>query len=213
MPVITISRLFGSGGSEVARIVAHKLGWDLLDNAVVDAVAERTGLSPAEVAEREERLPSMAERIIEALMMGTEEIMSPIASAKLPPSDERLLEVTRKILDEAADRGSVVIVGRGAQEMLGSRDDIMSVFCHASMEHLVSQSMRREGLSKEDATKKVEETNKQRSEWVKAHWGREWTYPGNYDICVNTGTYGIAGSAEIIEDVARRWLDGLPGMG
>ena len=49
MAILTVSRLYGSGGSEVAAIVAKTLGWSLLDNAVVDAVAARMGLSVAEV--------------------------------------------------------------------------------------------------------------------------------------------------------------------
>ena len=52
MAILTVSRLYGSGGSEVAAIVARTLGWSLLDNAVVDAVAARMGLSVAEVQAR-----------------------------------------------------------------------------------------------------------------------------------------------------------------
>jgi cytidylate kinase len=57
MSIITISRLYGSGGSEVAARVAENLGWSLLDNEVVDTVAGRLGMTPSEVARREERVP------------------------------------------------------------------------------------------------------------------------------------------------------------
>lgn len=204
MPIITISRLYGSGGSEVGALLAKSLGWDLLDNAVIDAVAERTGLTKSEIAEREERLPSLAERLIEAMAMGTQEMMSPIASADLPPTDERLLEVTRKIIEEAADRGSVIIVGRGAQEMLGSREDLLSVFCYAPQAALIARTARREGLSEAEATKRVEEVNKRRGEWVQAHWNRDWRMPEHYDLCLNTHTLGIPWTAEIIEKVLRK---------
>ena len=50
MPVITISRMYGSGGSEVAERVALTLGWSLFDNAMIDAIAERSGLTRAEVS-------------------------------------------------------------------------------------------------------------------------------------------------------------------
>lgn len=208
MPVITISRQYGSGGSEVARILARLLGWDLMDNAVIDAVAARTGLTPSEVADREERLPSLAERLVEALMMGTEELISPIANTALPPSDERLLEVTHKIIDEAAARGAVVIVGRGAQETLHSRPNMLSVFCYAPLKALVARCMDRDNLNEADATRRVEETNKRRSEWVRAHWNREWGNPANYDICVNTGTFGVNKAAEIIYRAARDRFSG-----
>ncbi len=87
MPIITLSRQYGSGGSEVATLLARELGWDLLDNAIIDAVAARTGLTASEVAEREERMPSLVERLVDAMTMGTQEMLSPIAAAKLPPTD------------------------------------------------------------------------------------------------------------------------------
>ena len=69
MPIITISRQYGSGGSEVAERTAKMLGWELLDNEVVDAVAARLGLSIEEVKAREERAPSLVERLSSALAM------------------------------------------------------------------------------------------------------------------------------------------------
>ena len=67
MPVITVSRMYGSGGSEVAERVAKTLGWHFLDNELVDAVAARLGMSPDEVAASEERVPSMVQRLALAL--------------------------------------------------------------------------------------------------------------------------------------------------
>src|SRR6266550_2260897 len=51
-PVITITRQYASGGSEVARLVAAELGWDVIDNEFVDEVARRAGLPPEAVAQR-----------------------------------------------------------------------------------------------------------------------------------------------------------------
>jgi cytidylate kinase len=204
MAIITISRLYGSGGSEVAALLSRELGWDLLDNAIIDEVAARTGLTAGEVAEREERVPSLAERLVEAMTMGTQEMLSPIASANLPPTDERLLEVTRHVIEEAAHRGPVIIVGRGAQEMLGSREDVLSVFCYAPRDALIARTMEREQVDGETATKLVDEHNKRRSEWAKAHWDRDWLSMEHYDLCVNTKTLGITGAMHVILDTARR---------
>lgn len=71
--------MYGSGGSEVAGAVAHELEWSLLDNAVVDAVAERTGLTTSEVAAREERVPSLVERLADAMRMSSQEMLLPRA--------------------------------------------------------------------------------------------------------------------------------------
>ena len=114
MSIITISRMYGSGGSDVAAHVATSLGWHLLDNALVDAVAERLGVPVAEVEEREERVPTLVQRLAASLAMSAPEILPGPSTATLPPSEERLITVTERIIQEACARGNVVLVGRGA---------------------------------------------------------------------------------------------------
>jgi len=142
MPVITISRMFGSGGSEVAARVADGLGWTLLDNALVERVAARLGRTPVEVQAIEERVPSLAERLADALALGSPEIVSPALSAPFPPTEERLLEVTERVIDDAVARGPVVLVGRGAQSYLAQRTDALHVFCYASRPALIAPTTR-----------------------------------------------------------------------
>ena len=164
MAIITVSRLYGSGGSEVAAVTAKILDWSLLDNSVVDAVAARMGLSVAEVRDREERVPSLVERLTSAMAMGTQEWAAPIAAAKRP-TDEQLIEVTRHIIEEAIAAGSVVVVGRGAQEMQAEREDSLHVFCYAPRKALIARTMQREGVGAEEAARLVDSTNKERDQW------------------------------------------------
>jgi cytidylate kinase len=206
MSIVTISRSYGSGGSEVATAVAEALGWPLLDNAVVDEVAARTGLSPDAVAAREERIPSFAERVASAMTLSTQEMLSPIARATFPPTEERILEVTRRVIEEAVARGPIVIVGRGAQMMLGARGDTFGVFCDAPREALVRRVMHRDGLQHAAAEKRVDEVNRQRAQWTRTHWGRDWRSPDTYHLCVNTDLLGIDGAAEAVVGAARRFF-------
>src|ERR671916_3353034 len=99
MPVITISRMFGSGGSEIAELVASALGWTLLDDAVIDAVAARLGVAPAEVEAREERVPSLAERLVDTLSLASPEL-APAAGATFSPTETQIVEVTHHVIDE-----------------------------------------------------------------------------------------------------------------
>jgi cytidylate kinase len=202
VPILTVSRLYGSGGSEVAALVAKKLDWSLLDNGVVDAVATRMGLSVAEVRDREERVPSLVERLTSAMAMGSQEWMSPIAEAKRP-TDEQLIEVTRHIIEEAIARGPLVVVGRGTQEMLAEREDTLHVFCYAARKALIARTIQREGVSAEEAARLVDGTNKERDQWVRLHWERDRRAHENYDLSVNTGRLGIEGAAQLIVSAAR----------
>lgn len=202
MAIVTISRLFGSGGSEIAAIVARRLNCSLLDNEVVDAVATRLGLSSAEVAAREERVPSLVERLTDALALGSQEWMAP-TNANRAPTDADLIEVTRHIVEEGVSAGPAVIVGRGAQAMLAERSDALHVFCYAPRAALIRRTAERERVSSEQAEKLVDETNAQREKWVRAHWDRDWRAHENYHLSLNTEWLGIEGAAEIIESVAR----------
>src|SRR5215475_4361648 len=131
MPVITISRMYGSNGSEVAERVATALGWSLFDNAMVDAVSERSGLTRAEVTEQDERVPSMVERLASALSLGSPEIMPPVPTGPIETTEERIVAVTRRVILEALQTGPAVFVGRGAQCLLAERADALHVFCFA----------------------------------------------------------------------------------
>jgi cytidylate kinase len=202
MAVITISRQFGSGGSEIAARVAQTLGWSLLDNAIVDAVAEQLGVTPDAVVAREERVPSLAERFASALTLGTPEFV-PAIGATMPSFEERMLDVTRRVMQQAIAEGPVVVVGRGAQSVLAERRDALHVFCYAPQAALVERTMRREGLSHADAERRVTETNRHREQYVRRNWNRSWSAHEHYHVCVNTDWLGIPESADVVIRLAR----------
>ena len=205
MPLITVSRMYGSGGSEVAARVAAALGWALLDNAMVDAVAERLGMTADEVSAREERVPSLAERLAQTLALGSPELHTPISNPVIVPTEDRMFEVTRRVIAEAAARGPAVIVGRGAQMMLGARGDALHVFCVAPFADLVDRARTRLRPGERRRPERiVEEMNRNREQYVERHWGRSWRAAENYHLSVNTSWLGVDGAAELVEQVARR---------
>lgn len=203
MPVITISRMYGSGGSEVAERLAAMLGWQLFDNAMIDAVAERSGLTRAEVSEQDERVPSMVERLASALSLGSPEIMPPVPTGPIETTEERIVAVTRRVIEEAVQTGPAVFVGRGAQCLLAERTDALHVFCYAPQAALRQYVMDKYGLSRDDADRKVGDMNRQREQYVKRHWNRRWLAHENYHLCVNTAWLGIDEAARLIVDAAR----------
>jgi CMP/dCMP kinase len=203
MPLITVSRMVGAGGAELAARVAATLGWQLVDNALVDSVAQRLGVPVAEVVEREERVPTLVQRLADALALGAPELLTGSTSTPLPPSEERILEVTANVIEEAVASGPTVLVGRGAQWVLGEREDSLHVFCYASRPELAARVAARLSLSLKDAEKYVIESNKQREQYVRSHWNRAWLAQENYHLCLNTGWLGIDRAASIVVQVAR----------
>jgi cytidylate kinase len=203
MAIVTISRQYGSGGSEVAERVARALGWTLYDNAVVEQVAQRLRMTPAEVSAREERVPSLVERMASAMALGAPEVMPMVGDLAAQPSEERMVMMTRRVIEDAVRAGPVVLVGRGAQCMLAARSDALHVFCYAPFEELVRYAVEVHGVPFAEAAKKVTEMNHQREAYVKHHFKREWRDLANYDICVNTARLGLDGSAALVTRLAR----------
>ena len=199
-----MSRMFGSGGSDVAARVARILGWSLLDNAMVDAVAERLGLSASEVSSIEERVPSLTERIAATMRMATPEFVVPVSDATMTETAEmRVVDVTNRVIEDAVQQGNAVLVGRGAQCMLADRPDAMHVFCYAALPKLVEYAIAHRGIPQAHAQQEVEKRNRQREQYVKRHWNRDWRNFDNYHLCIDTGRLGIDTAANLVVAAAR----------
>jgi cytidylate kinase len=205
MPVVTITRLFGAGGSDVAARAAALLGWTLLDDALADTVAARLGLTIEDVRSREERAPSLAARVADAFAMSAPEVR-PVAGEYVTPPVERMLAVARKVMDEVVAQGPVVIVGRGAAAVFADRPDAIHVFCYAPREALIRRVMSREGLSAADAARRVDDTNRAREQAMLRVYHRDWRAIEHYHMCLNTDWLGTELAAASIAQAARERL-------
>ena len=96
--VITISRQYGAGGSEVARRVAEVLGWQVVDNELVEQVAVRAGVTPEEIAEREERAPSFIERLTRTLAAASPELFPPPGGTVADIDEANLVQITQSVV-------------------------------------------------------------------------------------------------------------------
>src|SRR3989442_12757031 len=108
-PVITVTRQYGSGGSDVARLVAERLGWELVDNQFVEEVARRAGGPPAEGAQREERAPGLLERLARPLAGAPPGMFN--APAALPRGEQDVatpVKIHQRVVSAEAARGMAV---------------------------------------------------------------------------------------------------------
>jgi len=207
-PVITVTRQYASGGSDVARLVAVQLAWEVIDNEFVDAVARRAGLPPDEVAQREERAPGLLERLARTLAAASPELF--VASAEVPRverDEATIVEVTERVIAEAAAHGRIVLVGRGAQAVLAQRPDALHVYVVAPKSWRMRLAVERLRVSEADVDRVVDETDRQRDQYVKTYYGRQRQELTNYDLIVNTAKIGIDGAAALVvaEAHRRRW--------
>jgi cytidylate kinase len=203
--IITVSRQYASGGAEIAATVARRLGWDLIDNAFVERVAELAGMPAEEVARLEERVPSFVERLARALAGSSPELFltaGDVAVATASP-EAQLVRVTEAVIAEAVRHDRVVLVGRGAQAYLGKREGTLHVYVVAPLDVRIRSAAERHGVGPVEAERMVHEIDENRRRYVKANYGRKWEDPDNYDLVLNSAAFGYDGCAAMIEKAVR----------
>lgn len=203
--LITISRQYGAGGSDVARLAAEQLGWTVVDNELVDRVAARAGLTPAEVAEQEERTPGLLERIVTALAASSSELLTPASAQALKPVEEpRLVKITETVVAEVAAEGKVVLVGRAATAVLAGAHDAIHVRLVAPKPHRIEVVAQRLGVDPQAAEEAIDRTDANRERYHREYYKREWNQASNYHLILNTGVLGYEAAAGLVVARARQ---------
>jgi len=216
MPVITISRQFGAAGVPVGRALADRFKAEFLDRAIVAQVALRSGIPEKELQSYDERLPGLWQRIASALATSSPEVTMPAIPYEHLPSlstHDRLVQITRTVIEEAAERGNAVIVGRGAAFILRSRPEVLNVQLHASLPARIRYLLARveeippdtrpDERSLEGLCRSIDDA---RAEYIRRLYGVDWLDATHYDLTVDTGRLGVQRTVDLIENVAREEL-------
>ena len=182
---ITIEREFGCGASEIASLVASRLGWSLWDERLTQEIARLTESTPEAVEQREWRTDPVVYRIFQDFLRGAFE-------GGLPPTNRlhlldarRIAAVSETAVKTAFSSGPSVIVGRGSQYFLRNRKDVFHVFLYASRDHKIRRLISR-GETQDKAIEQVDTTDKARAAFVRQYLGLKWPEPHLYHAMFNT---------------------------
>jgi len=182
---ITIEREFGCGASEIASLVASRLGWGLWDERLTQEIARLTQSTPEAVERREWRADPLVYRLFQDFLRGAFE-------GGLPPTNRlhfldarRIAAVSETAVNTALSSGPSVIVGRGSQFFLRNRKDVFQVFLYASRDYKISRLIS-EGATQDKAIEQVDTTDKARAAFVQQYLGLKWPEPSLYQAMFNT---------------------------
>lgn len=184
--VITISREYGSGGRYVGRLVAEKLGLKLYDKEFIQRLSEKTGLSSEYIEKEEQKRTAL------------DNLDTPYAGVS--NTDSLFIEESN-LIKELAQKESCVIVGRCADFILKDTKNVFNVFIYSSMENKIKRATEFYGLSNKEAEKEIKRINKLRSNHYKYYTGNNWGEASNYDLCINSDTFGVEKTADLISDI------------
>jgi len=207
MPVITIARQFGAGGSDVAAIVAERLNAEVVDRSLITEVARRLELTSDEVAAEDEHPTRLVDRLVRAMSPMTLEFGVAWDPPYVDPSfDARksIIGLTEQVIREVAERGNAVVVGRGGAFVLAELPGALHVFLCAPLEHRVRAVMERFGLAEAEARRRLHETDANRQAYARQLFGADWQDPIHYDLVLNSARLGIPTCAEVILSTVER---------
>lgn len=182
--VITIEREYGCGAASIASAMADRLGWKLWDQEITAEIARRLKCKKEMVAEREERLDSMFYRLIKAFMRGSFEARIDTAGLEVLDA-EHLAFLFERVVNEIAEHGNCVIVGRGANWFLRHRNDAFHAFLYAPYDEKMRRTMA-QGESERDATQLLESVDRERAAFIRKYYGKEWPDRSLYNLMINT---------------------------
>lgn len=204
---ITVSREFGAGGSSLAGIVARELHWRLIDDEFIVEVARRAGLPAEDIARREERGISFIERLARTLVVATPELFGP-APLEVPQIDEeRLVGITGQVARDLCGEGHAVMVGRAAAAVLADRSGAFNVRVIADSQWRAESVAARQGITLEEALKRVREVDSSRADYHRQWYRRDWADPHFYHLTLNTGVLGIETAATLVVMAVRKAME------
>ncbi len=198
MRAITISREYGSGGGEVAHRLAQHLGWQLVDHEIVVRVASELGVSEQEVEAQDEYAESITSRIISSLQAMQPAMFAISAPFPDTPTIESYQEALDRVVQGAVATGHVVIVGRGAQVLLGDRRDVLHARVVAPLEQRITYVMSREGVNRDDARNRIQIKDQDRMRYLQTVHHQRPDDAHLYDITLSTSMLSLDEVVDLI---------------
>ena len=186
--IVTIGRQHGSGGHDIARLLAKELKVNCYGKELVDEAASRSNLC-REVVESYDEKRVAAFVASEPHLFGLQGVFGLNMQAA-----NAQFESIRSL----AEQGYAVFTGRCADYVLRDRDDLLRVFILCDLPRRVQTVMKRYSLSEDQARKVVRQVDKDRASFYRYYTDQVWGEAGNYDLCINSARLGVEGTVEVI---------------
>ena len=197
--IVTFARGFGTGGKEIASMLAKDLGIHCYENRILTLASQMSGLDEKLFLDINERIWNNGG--FTGFLKGLPRSRQYIARNEKFVSDDRLFEYQSQIIRNLADQESCVIVGKCADYVLKGRKNVVSIYIEAPRAFCLARTMQRMKVSADVAAATIENTDKYRADYYKYDTkGNYWTNPVNYDMTLNSEKVGIAGCVKMIEE-------------
>ena len=194
--IINIGRQFGSGGRRIAAALGVRLGIPVYDNELLVEAAQKSGFSKDLFEMRDEHKSNFTL----SNLFGS---INRYGSADSFLNDNRLFKIQSDVILELAQQGPAIFVGRASDYVLREME-CLDVFITAPLEIRKKDVAEREGISLEEAESMIAKRDRDREAYYNYLTFGNWGVASNYDLCIDSSSLGIEGTADFIVDFGRK---------
>ncbi len=195
--IITIERRYASGGNEIGKKLAEALGYKLYDRNILLEAAQKLDIPFFKIEALEE---SSSGNI---LMNLSKTPLGGLGGNKdLPLADKLFLE-EKRIIEQAAEEGNCVIVGRASGYILRAHENSLQVFIYADHQKRLQRAIEKEGIQRAEAENAMKKNDKRRRNFYNAVTNQEWDDPKHYEMYLNAGKLGIDMCVKLLMEAAK----------
>ncbi len=198
--IITISRAFGSGGSEIAGKLAEKLGIKYYDKDLLKRAAEESGMCH-EIFENHDERPTSS--FLYNLVMDTYSFSYGSSPYVEMPISHKVFLAQFETIKNIAAEGPCIIVGRCADYALADLPNVINIFIHSTIEARAERISKKYDLTLDKAKDMIYKKDKQRANYHNFYSSKKWGKADTYDLCIDSHKLGIEKTVAYIEDYVK----------
>ena len=203
--LITIARQFGSGGREIGERVAKILDIPLIDKELIKDAASNGELSEEIIKSADE---SAANSLLYTLAMGSNILGTTMHFGYKLPINDKLFILQSEAIKQYASKGSCVIIGRCADYVLRDEPSLFRIFIYGDLDHRKERVKERHPeLKSSQVIDVINKTDKRRASYYNFYTGNKWGKYDNYDMAINSSTFGVEETAELIAASVKKLID------
>lgn len=198
--IITISREFGSGGREIGKTLADKLGIDFYDKELLELASKQSGITQELFVKHDENYTNS---FLYSLVMGNYPVTPDGRINPELPLNQKIFLAQFETIRSLAEKGPCVIVGRCADYVLKNHDNVINFFITGEMPQKRRRILERYDIEKNKVEDFIRKTDKRRASYYNYYTDMKWGEAKNYDLCINSSKTGIEGAVRLMEEYIR----------
>lgn len=199
--IITIGREFGSGGKYIGERLAEELNMKLYDAELIQRVSKERNINIDLLNENDEK---HKKSFWYTLAMASMSMSDSVNSLTELPSDDQYFIEQAKVIEDIADEGNAIIIGRCSNVILKNRKNVVNLFIYCSDEKFkIDRKVEFAGLDEKKALKLMHKKDKERAAYYNYYTNKTWGARESYDLMVDSSKFGIENTVKLIKEYVK----------